>query len=445
MRGFRKRQWYQMLEPDSLIAAAIHRSEVVKSFPDLAEARFSTARSENWAVDDGQLHQIENCADRILEEVGLVLEGDPETLDLCRSKGFCVKGDRVRFDGNELRNIIRLTAPARFDLRARNQGRDTPIGWGAAAVFSPVYGPPSVHNARGLRSMGGRDLYHRLVELAHAAPAITNTGHMICVMNDVPEANRPYEMALAHLERSDKPFLGPVSSPEALRDVSHAVSEIYGRPGLPGSCNLLHLINSTPPLTYKSNPLKCLRTAAQLGEGVIVTSYMMLGATGPVTAAGALVQGYAEVLVGLALSQLWRPGTPTVMGVFGTPFDMRHMVPSFGDPVTSLIQLYSTALARRLQVPARGDGGITSAKLDDAQAGYEGGRATYFARASEAHLVLHCVGWLEQGRTTCFAKFQREARALNLNPSSTPEELGHRVQLDPIAATALRRQWGLAK
>jgi trimethylamine--corrinoid protein Co-methyltransferase len=299
-------------------------------------------------------------------------------------------------------------------------------------------------DGQGFRSMGGRDSYRRLVELAHTSMAISNTGHMICVMNDVPEGDRPYEMTLAHLTGSDKPFLGPVSSPEHLQNVSRSVREVYGRPIAATDCNLLHLINSTPPLCYKGNPLRCLRAAAFEGEGLIVTSYMMLGATGPVTAAGALAQGYAEVLVGLALSQLWRAGTPVVAGVFGTPFDMQQMVPSFGDPVTNLIQLYATALARRLGVPSRGDGGITSSKLDDAQAGYEGGRAMFYSRASGANFVLHSNGWLEQGRTTSFSKFRREADALAGTHAATPRQCDPPQEIDPQLVLELRARWNIS-
>ncbi|PLL10183.1 trimethylamine--corrinoid methyltransferase [Tabrizicola sp. TH137] len=394
-------------------------------------------------MDSHTLETIEMCADRILEETGLRLEGDQKTLDVCRANGFNVTGDVVRFNGRKLRTIIQSAAPSVFTIRGRNPQHDTIVGSGRPPVVAPVYGPPNFIDTDNTRRLASSNNYRKLVELAHDSIAITNTGHMLCVLNDVPNEQRPYEMALAHLECSDKPFLGPASCPDSIKNVSWAVRQVYNRPDSASACNLLHLINSTPPLVYKSSSLKCLRAAARSGEGVIVTSYMMLGATSPSTTAGTLAQGYAEVLVGLALAQIWRPGTPVILGMFGTPFHMTQMVPAFGDPTSSLIQLYSSELARQLGIPSRGDGGSTSAKVDDAQAGYDGGRAILYALASGANFVLHSAGWLEHGRTSSYAKFKREADALSIHIGAKLEVPPPRQSLDQETIRELRRRWRL--
>ena len=355
---------------------------------------------------------IEAGADSILAEVGLKFEGDHETLERWREFGAELDGERVRLDGAALRATIRASAPRTIRLRARCGARDRAIGAGCPAVFAPAYGSPNVRRMDGKRLPGSAALYRELVTLVHSCRSITNTGHMICVMNDVPEAERSMEMALAHLEMSDKAFMGTTASPVEAGRVIAAAELAIGRAPELGACDLLHLINSTPPLTYKENPLKCLREIAVRRQGLMVTSYMMMGATAPVTPGGALIQGYAEVLAGLALAQLWAPGAPVVMGLFGTPFSMSRMQPFFGDPVTQLIQLYAVGLARRLGVPVRGDGGVTSANSDDAQAGFEGARATWFADASGSDFILHAGGWLESGRCVSMGKLAREATAI---------------------------------
>lgn len=367
--------------------------------------------------DEAGLETIERAADRVLEETGIRFLDDPQTIDVLKQAGGVATGDVVRLDGTELRRIIRRHAPARFLLRGRNPARDTPVGAGAPPVFAPIYGAPNVVLDNGAREAGSRRIYGELVAAAHAAPGLTNTGQMICVMEDVPEDRRPLEMLLAHLIHSDKPFMGNIASPAAAEAVIDLTAAAVGRPASAGECNLLHLINATPPLTYWPNPLKCLRAIALKGEASMVSSYMMMGATSPVTVAGTLIQGYAEVLAGLALAQLWRPGAPVVMGILAYPFDMRRMLPGFGDPASQLVQFCAAELGRRLGVPVRGDGAITSAKIDDAQSGAEGGRVLSASVASGAGFILHASGWLEQGRTVSFGKFRRDATAL--------AELGH--------------------
>lgn len=420
------------LEAQRTFQAALQR-QLAMLRQDAGDRLVPVAR---MAEDFADLSRIEAAADQILSDIGLRFEGDPETLELLNAAGFPAKGDCVRLDGPALRRLIATHAPRQFVLRARNPSRSLTIGQGM--VCAPAYGAPTVLTLTGDRRAGNLSLYQSLVSMAHAAEGIGNTGHLLCVLNDQPEPLRPFQMALAHLELSDKTFMGPVSSPQDLVDVSVATEEVIALPPGLGACNLLHLINATPPLTYKANPLKCLRAAAERGEGCVVTSYMMMGATSPVTIAGTLAQGYAEVMAGLALCQLWRPGAPVIAGIFGTPFDMQHMIPRFGDPATALIQHLATALARRLGVPVRGDGGVSSAKSDDAQAGYDGGAALMHCQATGADFVLHAAGWLEQGRTMGLAKFRREAMAL---PPSGPALLPHAA--DPRLMADLRHRWGL--
>lgn len=356
---------------------------------------------------------LEAATDRILREVGVRFEEDEETLELWRAHGFRIDGDRVYLDGAELRALIRAHAPSAFTLLARDPAWDRTVGAAHPPVFAPVYGPPNVILANGERVMGSRQLYRDLVAMADRHPGIANTGHMVCVMNDVLESERPLEMARAHLEGSAKSFMGTIASPEAAEAVIALTRATLKRAPLADpSCHLLHLINSTPPLTFKPNPLRCLRQIARAGEGCMVTSYIMAGATGPVTVAGLLAQGYAECLAGLALAQLWRPGTPVVMGLFAAQFSMRSMQPWFGDPLSHTVQMHAVALARHLGIPVRGDGGVTSSCLDDAQAGFEGGRATAIALHAGCDFVLHAAGWLESGRTTSMAKYDRESAAL---------------------------------
>ncbi|MGV3549998.1 trimethylamine methyltransferase family protein [Rhizobium sp.] len=375
------------------------------------------------AIDEQALDAIERGADRVLADIGIRFQ-DADTIDALRTTGAAVTGDIVRLDGPELRRLIRENAPASFTLRARNSDRDTLIG-GGAPVFAPIYGAPDVLLEHGGRVKGSRALYHHLVAEAHAAPALSNTGQMICVMDDVTEPSRPLEMLLAHLKFSDKPFMGNIASPAAAAGVIALTRTALARPDALGECNLLHLLNGTPPLTYWENPLKCLRVITENGEANMISSYMMMGATGPATAAGALIQGYAEVLAGLALTQIWRPGAPVVMGILGWPFDMQKMVPGFGDPISQSIQFHAAALGRRLGIPVRADGAVTSAKVDDGQAGAEGGRILAAASASGADFVLHAAGWLEQGRCVSIEKLRRDAAAISW------ATLGHNEPCEP--------------
>lgn len=394
------------------------------------------------SVDAAVFDLIEKNADRALAETGVRVD-DPETIELLKGMGATIERNRVLLDGSVLRDLVRKSAPSQFRVRGRNPDRDTIIGIANGPQFAPIYGAPDVLLESGERVKGRLGLYREIVEMVHASPGITNTGHMVCVIDDVAEEYRPWAMLHAHLTLSDKPFMGCIASSEVSTEFITLTQAAVGRPAEKHTCNLVHLVNSTPPLTYWENPLKCLRRIAEAGEAAMVSSYMMMGATSPITLVGSLTQGYAEVLTGLAIAQLWNPGTPVIMGILAWPFDMRTMLPNFGDPVSQLVQYHAAELARRLGVPARGDGAVTSAKIDDAQAGSEGTRNLAAAVDSGSGFVLHSAGWLEQGRCVSIGKLRRDAAAISRSYFTIARECAPPSVLDADIEQDLRSRAGL--
>ena len=102
---------------------------------------------------------IENNADLILQEIGIEIREDAESVELFRKAGAdCTVLDdpqkvRVRFPKGLPRSIIQKTAPRSFTQHARNPERSVEIG-GTSTVFAPVYGPPFVRGLDGERRYG---------------------------------------------------------------------------------------------------------------------------------------------------------------------------------------------------------------------------------------------------------------------------------------------------
>ncbi|KAG1650276.1 Glycine betaine methyltransferase [Nymphon striatum] len=196
-------------------------------------------------LDNEALSLLEKNTDYILENIGIDLHDDPISLETLKPLGASVDGIRVR------------------------HAKDVTIG-GGKQIFAPVYGPPEVHRSvdgKYTKQLGTLSDYREMVSMCDSADTLQTTGFMLCYVHDIPEEERHLAMAKAHLELSDKPFMGTVISEDALHDVI----ELVGRGTDKGECNLLHLINSSPPLRYQQNALKCLRAASLAGEGSIVT------------------------------------------------------------------------------------------------------------------------------------------------------------------------------
>ncbi|HEY4332265.1 MAG TPA: trimethylamine methyltransferase family protein [Ilumatobacteraceae bacterium] len=367
------------------------------------------APAPSWQLPDDAIDVVMSNAAVVLRRTGVAIVDDPETEQLLADAGLIDTDHRVRADIEQLLEIAG-SAPRTFIQHARNPARSIEIGAGQP-IFVPVYGPPNVRADDGIRRPAMMADYEALVRIAADAAGLATTGHMLCVPHDVLDAERDRAMVIAHLELSDKPLMGATTSGDTVRDVVALVDSYFDH-GAAADCRLLHLANSIPPLTFTSRMLGVIRASAALGQATITTSYQLLGLTGPAAVLGALTQGLVENLVGIAITQLVRPGAPVIFGIYGTPFDMRSMLPRFGDPMSDAIQAGAVQLARRLNLPALGYGGMTSSKLDDAQAGLESATCTNAARRAGADVIMHAAGWLENGRTTSFSKFRREAAAL---------------------------------
>jgi trimethylamine--corrinoid protein Co-methyltransferase len=96
-----------------------------------------------------------------------------------------------------------------------------------------------------------------------------------------------------------------------------------------------------------------------------------MGATGPATVAGTTVLTTAEVLFGVVLTQLVKPGAPVVLKPDTDVFDMRTTQVTYGSPEQDLGKVAMTQLAHRYKLPIYGLGGGVECKAPDAEAAAE--------------------------------------------------------------------------
>ena len=172
------------------------------------------------------------------------------------------------------------------------------------------------------------------------------------------------------------------------------------------------LININSPLTFDSVMMGALEVYAKANQAAIISPFIVGGAMAPVTVAGTLTQVLAEVLAGVAYSQLIRPGAPVIFGAFVTSIDMNSGAPTFGTPEAAHITYGAGQLARRLGLPYRSGGSFCGSKLPDAQAAYETANSLNMALLAGVNFMLHACGWLEGGLVSSYEKFVMDADQL---------------------------------
>ena len=363
-------------------------------------------------LDEEALELIESNAETVLEEVGVDFPDNPDALDLWRDAGADIDGVRVRLPRGLARNLC-STAPAEFVQHARNPANSVKMG-GRNLVLAPVYGPPFVRDVSGGRRYATIDDFRTFVKLGYMSRWLHHSGGTLCEPTDIPVNKRHLDMVYSHIRYSDKPFMGSVTEPSRAEDTVELARILFGTDFVDDNTVLTSLININSPLTFDAIMMGALEVYARANQATVISPFIVGGAMAPVTVAGTLTQVLAEVLAGIAYSQLVRPGAPVIFGAFVTSIDMKSGAPTFGTPEASQILYGAGQLARRMNLPFRSGGGLCTSKLPDAQAAFETANTLNAALLGGVNFMLHACGWLEGGLVSSFEKFVMDADQLGI-------------------------------
>jgi trimethylamine--corrinoid protein Co-methyltransferase len=108
--------------------------------------------------------------------------------------------------------------------------------------------------------------------------------------------------------------------------------------------------------------------AVEAGIPILYSPGPLMGATAPATVAGAVTLTNAEVLFGVVLTQLIKPGAKIVLKPDTDVFDVRTTQVTYSSPEQNLGKIAMVQLARRYDIPIYGLGGGVEAKVPDAEA-----------------------------------------------------------------------------
>ncbi|MBN8293733.1 trimethylamine methyltransferase family protein [Rhodobacter sp. NTK016B] len=374
-------------------------------------AKFIQRNIPNFEIlNEEALEIIEYNAETVLEEIGVNFVENPEALQRWRDAGADVQGERVRIPRGLARQLC-ATAPSAFTQHARNPERNVEIG-GKNLVLAPVYGPPFVRDNEGGRRYATIADFRNFVKLGYMSKWLHHSGGTVCEPTDIAVNKRHLDMLLAHMTLSDKPYMGSVTEPVRAEDSVKMSKILFGDDFVEQNTVMTSLININSPLTFDSVMMGALEVYAKHNQAAIISPFIVGGAMAPVTVAGTLTQVLAEVLAGVAYSQLIRKGAPVIMGAFVTSIDMNSGAPTFGTPEAAHITYGAGQLARRLGLPYRSGGSFCGSKLPDAQAAYETANSLNMALLAGVNFMLHSCGWLEGGLVSSYEKFVLDADQL---------------------------------
>ena len=363
-----------------------------------------------WSEE--QADGVHDAATTLLEEIGVRFPYEP-ALARFREAGVDVEADLVRMDRGFVAEQLML-APSSFEVHGRDPERSIVVGPGHTTV-APTGGAPFVLDDEGVRRPPTAADHLALVRFTQAVPSFGLNASGVVEPGDLPFASRHLDMDYDVLRWSDKPYFPVGATHESSSDsVELAAIAFGGRDAIAERPVMLGIVNPISPLLFDERMAGSAMAYAEGGQPVVFMPFVFAGGTAPLGLAGAVAQMTAEVLAGLCLVQLVRPGNPVVFGSSVSELDLHDGQPRYATAGHGLAMLASGQMARRYGLPFRGGGGFTSASTPDVRAMQESLMALWPALLSGPSVILHAAGWVEGSLATSVVKMAQDVAALEV-------------------------------
>jgi trimethylamine--corrinoid protein Co-methyltransferase len=349
--------------------------------------------------DQAQCERIHMASLEVLRRTGVRVH-EEEALALLKNAGAYISDDNlVRMPASLVEWALKQ-APSRIGLCARGTDQVVAPLEGREVSFGPGSDCPNYLDPRGGASQ--RFTSQDVINCIHVVDALPELSFVMSmgIPSDLETANAYRQQFALMLEHTAKPVVFVCDDRvdcEAITAMAAAAAG--GADQLRLSPTLLLYSEPTTPLQHSRTATEKLLYMAEQGLPIVHSPAPMMGGTAPVTLAGGLVLGNAEVLSSLAIHQLKQAGAPFVYGSGLHHMDMRTTISVYGAPEFQLARVGVAALAQYYGLPSWGYAGHSDSNVMDEQAAADAVFSVTVALLVGANLV-HDVGYIEGGLTT---------------------------------------------
>lgn len=329
-------------------------------------------RPKLQVLSEDMIGRILEEAMRILAETGMEIRG-AELRQRLLDSGLKSDGSgrRVFFPPEVVRQAID-DAPGSFTLFDRDGQPYTEIG-GDNVHYTPGSSGLKIldHRTGETRLSNSTDFmeYARLCDtLEHIAYPSTAFSTNKDIESQVSDAWRLYMLLIT----SKKPMVSGAFSEQGVPRMVEMLqlfranrAELIARP------MSIFTITATGNFRYGEDSCQNLLDCVEAGIAIEIVPVTLMGLIAPVTLVGALVFHCVDVLAGLTMAQIVRPGTPVLFGGAPATFHMKAASSPMAAIEAQHLNAGYVAIAKHLGLPCQAYMALSDGKFLDAQAGGE--------------------------------------------------------------------------
>ena len=340
-------------------------------------------------LTDEHIARVDRASMELLERVGVGLP-HPEMRSRFKAAGATVdeKTERVRIPRELVKKCLASCGKS-YTLYGRNPAKTAEFGAGKRN-YNSIAGEASWVDEPGVqrRYTTLKDV-ETATRLGDALECLTIPGAM-SDPHEMPVSFRCVEVAATMLRNTTKPITFWYHDRASAKFLNEILIALRGDEKSAAEKPAFYpFLEPISPLRFAFNGVDLLFETARLNLPVPIGPMAQMGMSAPGTVAGTIAQENAEILAGVCVTQLVRPGMPVCYGGICHAFDMRTTQMIFSGPEQAIFGVAMTQMGKHYGLPVYINVGLTDAKRPDAQAGFESGITLMLGAAAGADIFGH--------------------------------------------------------
>jgi len=323
-------------------------------------------------LSDVQIKNILDEAKRLLAEVGMEIRG-PEMKRRLQDHGLKTdkSGKRILFPADVVEKAV-ADAPSSFTLFNRDGDPYTEIG-GNNVHYVPGSSGLKIldHRSNETRLSDSTDFieYARLCDgLEHIAYLATAFSTNKDIESQVSDAWRLYMT----LTTSKKPVVSGAFSENGVPRMAQMMQLFReSQADLAAKPMSIFTITATGNFRYGEDSCQNLLDCVENGIPVEIVPVTLMGLIAPVTLVGSLVFHCVDVLAGITMAEVIRPGSPVLFGGAPATFHMKAASSPMAAIEAQHLNVAYVQVAKSMNLPTQAYMALSDGKSLDAQAGGE--------------------------------------------------------------------------
>lgn len=322
-------------------------------------------------LSDDLIVRILDEAKRILSETGMEIRGDALRERLL-DHGLLTNGagDRMLFPPGVVDRAIE-TAPSSFTLFDRDGNPHAQLGGDNVHFVPGSSGLKVLDHRSGETRLANSTDYVEYVRLADGLEHIAYLATAFSTDDVEPQVSDAWRLYMTLLNSKQPVVSGAFGErgvprlAELLALFRHDAADLAARP------LSMFTITATGNFRYGEDSCQNLLDCVEAGIPVEIVPVTLMGLIAPVTLVGALVFHCVDVLAGLTMAQLLKPGHPVMFGGAPAAFHMKAASSPMAAIEAQHLNVAYVAIAKYLGLPSQAYMALSDGKYLDAQAGGE--------------------------------------------------------------------------